>query len=96
MLKKQRYIHRHPKVPHGIELLNRSLALQSQAQVPIIAQIAAGEPIPLPTPETWDITASAKVLEVTINLTRDGEMVYALEVKGLSMVDTLINGAILY
>jgi len=60
-------------------------------QVPIVGQIAAGEPIPVPTPDTWDVTASAETLEVTKDLTRGRGGVYALRVKGLSMVDTLIN-----
>jgi len=60
-------------------------------QVPIIGQIAAGEPIPVPTPDTWDVTASAETLEVTKDLTWGRGGVYALRVKGLSMVDTLIN-----
>ncbi len=59
--------------------------------MPIIGQIAAGEPIPVPTPDTWDVTASAEILEVTEDLTQGGEGVYALKVKGSSMVDALIN-----
>ncbi|GAI21023.1 unnamed protein product, partial [marine sediment metagenome] len=57
----------------------------------IIGQIAAGEPIPVPTPDTWDVTASSETLEVTKDLTRGREGVYALKVKGSSMVDALVN-----
>ncbi len=45
----------------------------------------------MPTPDTWDITASSETLEVTEDLTRGREGVYALRVKGSSMVDALIN-----
>jgi len=91
VLGQEGYIRRHPEVSRGIELLTLSPALRYRLQVPIIGQIAAGEPIPVPTPDTWDVTASAETLEVTEDLTQGGEGVYALKVKGSSMVDALIN-----
>ena len=90
-LKKGGYIRRHPEVSRGIELLTRSLTSLPRIQVPIIGQIAAGEPIPVPTPDTWDVTAAAETLEITTDLTQGRGEVYALKVKGLSMVDALIN-----
>jgi len=91
ILEKEGYIRRHREVSRGIELLARSPSSRYRVQVPIIGQIAAGEPIPVPTPDTWDITASSDTLEVAENLTRGKEGVYALKVKGSSMVDALIN-----
>jgi len=91
ILEKEGYIRRHHEVSRGIELLGRSSERGNLLQVPIIGHIAAGEPIPVPTPETWDITASSETLEVTEDLTRGREGVYALRVKGSSMVDALIN-----
>ncbi len=91
ILEKERYIRRHREVSRGIELLARSSALWPRVQVPIIGQIAAGEPIPVPTPDIWDVAASSETLEVTQDLTRGREGVYALKVKGSSMVDALIN-----
>ncbi len=91
ILERERYIRRHPEVSRGIELLTRSSARGYRLQIPIIGLIAAGEPIPVPTPDTWDITASSETLEVTEDLTRGREGVYALRVKGSSMVDALIN-----
>ncbi len=91
ILKREGYIRRHPEVSRGIELLARSSALAHQLQVPIIGQIAAGEPIPVPIPDTWNVTASSETLEVTEDLTRGRKGVYALRVKGSSMVDALIN-----
>ncbi len=90
-LEKEGYIRRHPEVSRGIELLDRSSALGYRLQIPIIGQIAAGEPIPVPTPDTWDVTASAETLEVTEDLIGGREGVYALKVRGSSMVDALIN-----
>jgi len=83
------YIRRHREVSRGIELLDRSSV--PRFQVPIIGQIAAGEPIPVPTPDTWDVTASSETIEVTEDLTQGREGVYALKVKGWSMVDALVN-----
>ena len=91
ILEKEGYIRRHPEVSRGIELLTGSLTPLPRVQVPIIGQIAAGEPIPVPTPDTWDVTAAAETLEVTTDLTQGRGGVYALKVKGLSMVDALIN-----
>ena len=91
ILETEGYLYRHPEVSRGIELLTRSLTSLPQVQVPIIGQIAAGEPIPVPTPDTWDVTAAAETLEVTTDLTRGRRGIYALKVKGSSMVDALIN-----
>ncbi len=91
ILEGEGYIRRHPEVSRGIELLPGFPALGQRLLVPIIGQIAAGEPIPVPTPDTWDGAASSETLEVTEDLTRGRGGVYALRVKGSSMVDALIN-----
>ncbi len=91
ILESEGYIRRHPEVSRGIELLPGFPALGQRLLVPIIGQIAAGEPIPVPTPDTWDVAASSETLEVTEDLTRGRGGVYALRVKGSSMVDALIN-----
>jgi repressor LexA len=90
VLERAKYIRRRGEVARGIELLGQALA-GSSIQVPIIGQIAAGEPIPVPTVDTWDITAAAETLEVTRDLARGRQGVYALRVKGRSMVDALVN-----
>jgi len=91
ILEKEGYIRRHREVSRGIELVTRSPVPGTRLQVPIIGLIAAGEPIPVPTPDIWDVTASSETLEVTKDLTRGREGVYALKVKGSSMVDALVN-----
>ena len=91
ILEKQGYIRRHREVSRGIELVSRPSAPGARLQVPIIGQIAAGEPIPVPTADTWDVTAASETLEVTKDLTRGREGVYALKVRGSSMVDALVN-----
>jgi len=91
ILERARYIRRHSEVARGIELLTQSALPGNCIQVPIIGQIAAGEPIPVPTVDTWDVTAASDTLEVTKDLTRGREGIYALRVKGWSMVDALVN-----
>jgi len=91
ILEREGYIRRHPGISRGIELVTQSPAPRRSLRVPVIGQIAAGEPIPVPTPDTWDVTASSETLEVPEDLTQGRREVYALKVKGSSMVDALIN-----
>lgn len=91
ILEKEGYIRRHHEVSRGIEVLTRSPDSLSRLQIPVIGQIAAGKPIPVPAPDTWDVTAAADTMEITADLTRGRGGIYALKVKGLSMVDALIN-----
>jgi len=85
------YLSRHADVSRGIKLLNKTPTADTVIAVPVIGLIAAGEPIPVPTPDTWDVAAVSETMGVPSELTRGKEDVYALRVKGLSMVDALIN-----
>ncbi|TET86550.1 MAG: transcriptional repressor LexA [Dehalococcoidia bacterium] len=87
ILQKEGHIRRDAEVARGIELRRRSRAL---VQVPIIGYIAAGEPVPTPTADTWN-SVPIETLELPQELTRGKEKVYALRVKGTSMIDALIN-----
>jgi repressor LexA len=91
ILEKKGYIRRHREISRGIELLNGLVTRSSGIAVPIVGHIAAGTPIPIPTSESWDTVASAETMEVPQELIRGKQDVYALRVKGLSMVDALIN-----
>lgn len=57
--------------------------------VPLLGTIAAGEPIPVPQSDAWT-TSALETLQVPEELTR-GKPVYALRVKGTSMIDALID-----
>ena len=85
ILDREGHIDRDPKVFRSIQLPGR----QNIVRVPLLGSIAAGEPIPVPTSDTWK-TEAAETLELTEELTQ-GKEVYALKVKGLSMVDALID-----
>lgn len=91
VLEKMGYIRRHREISRGIGLPATFPAPGRRLQIPVIGQIAAGEPIPVPDSDTWDNTASSDTLEVPRELTRGREGVYALKVRGSSMMDALIN-----
>jgi len=85
VLEREGYIHRDPEVFRSIQLLDR----KNTIRVPLLGSIAAGEPIPVPSSETWTSEA-VEVLQLTEELTQ-GKEVYALKVNGLSMMDALID-----
>lgn len=85
VLEREGHIHRDPEVFRSIRLTDS----QNMASVPLLGTIAAGQPIPVPTAETWN----SEVLEtvaVSDEMVR-GENIFALRVKGQSMVDALID-----
>lgn len=91
ILEERGIIQRHADVSRGIRLLNRESASGDTVSVPVIGLIAAGEPIPVPTPDTWDIAAVSENMDVPREITRGKDNVYALRVKGQSMIDALID-----
>jgi len=94
ILEKQGFIKRHHDVSRGIELADRDNAESpggGEFQVPLIGIIAAGTPIPVPTPDSWNVTASSDTVPVLEDLILGRRDVYALKVKGTSMIDALIG-----
>jgi len=90
ILEKKGYIRRHREVSRGIEL-PQSMSGERRQAVPVIGIIAAGSPIPVPDNDSWDTTVGAETVDAPEYLVRGQENVYALRVKGNSMVDALIN-----
>jgi repressor LexA len=86
ILEREGHIHRDPEIFRSIQLLNRSAIVR----IPLLGSIAAGEPIPVPSSESWQ-SEPLETLEITDDLTQGKEGVYALKVKGLSMIDALID-----
>ena len=85
ILEREGYIHRDPEVFRSIQLVDR----KNLVRVPLLGTIAAGEPIPVPSSDSWDSVA-VDTLDLTDELT-EGKNVFALKVKGLSMIDALID-----
>ena len=85
------YIRRDREVSRAIELLDGSGRRPHTIPVPIIGTIAAGQPIPVPTEETWSNVDYDNVVELSVEMTQGKANVYALRVKGTSMIDALVN-----
>ena len=83
-------IRRNKNISRGIELVGRIGGRRNIVTIPVIGQIAAGLPIPVP----GDLEGSdgAETVDLGSELVRDGGRdLFALRVKGHSMVDALIN-----
>jgi len=91
ILEKLGYIRRDREVSRAIELLQPGGRRPRVATVPIIGTIAAGQPIPVPTADTWQSLDPDEMLEVPPDMVAGRENVYALRVKGNSMIDALVN-----
>jgi repressor LexA len=63
----------------------------TRSEVPVVGIIAAGQPIPVPDQGTWDITQIAERLQVPSQMLQNRKNIYALRVKGQSMIDALIG-----
>lgn len=82
------YIRRDREVSRAIELLDRGSRRARTVAVPLIGTIAAGQPIPVPSADNIDYD---NVFEATEDMTRGRENVFALKVRGTSMIDALVN-----
>ncbi len=91
ILEREGYIRRDREVSRAIELLEPGGRRPRVATVPIIGTIAAGQPIPVPTADTWQSFDPDETLEVPPDMVAGRDNVYALRVKGNSMIDALVN-----
>lgn len=92
-LEEKGYVKREKKISRGIGLL-KGLKLPA-GSVPLAGTISAGKPIPVPSADIWDTVSGAERVEVPEGLYGGRENLFALKVKGSSMIDALIgNGDI--
>jgi len=82
------YIRRHSDISRGIKFLTPQQKGEKLVYIPIVGVIAAGEPIPVP--DTGNIIPN-EGLEVSEELVRGKQDIYALRVRGDSMLDALIG-----
>lgn len=87
-LERDGYIRRESGVSRGIEVIGYDSPGADVFKAPLLGSIAAGEPLPVPTAEPW---ASLESIEVPDDMVSGKENVYALKVKGTSMIDALID-----
>jgi len=88
MLEEQGFIRRDPEVFRSIQLVERKR--EAISRVPLLGTIAAGSPIPVPAPDSWTTTPE-ETLQLTGELTQDKKDIYALKVKGTSLVDAFVD-----
>jgi repressor LexA len=85
ILERDGQIRRDPEVFRSIQLVEKDII-----EVPLLGAIAAGEPIPAVDSGTWTNRAE-ETLRLTTDLVGRRGDIYALKVKGRSMLDALIN-----
>ena len=91
-LREAGYLNRRPDVARGIELLDDSgLPVTTVPRVQIIGAIAAGMPIPVFNTEDVESSAEFDTVEVAQDLPRRFGKLFALSVRGTSMIDALVD-----
>jgi len=88
MLEEQGHIRRDPEVFRSIQLVERKR--EAISRVPLLGTIAAGSPIPVPAPDSWTTTPE-ETLQLTSEVTQDKKDIYALRVKGTSLIDAFVD-----
>lgn len=92
ILVREGLIQREKEVSRGLRVVGangKSMVGGGFVQIPLLGRIAAGHPIPVP--EAGLAPFDGEVLSLTRDLIPDQEGLFALEVKGNSMIDALIN-----
>lgn len=90
VLEGRNLIRRNRNISRGIELVGRTTGRRNVVSIPVIGQIAAG--LPIPVPGDLEGTDAAESIDISGELVPDGGRdLFALRVKGHSMVDALIN-----
>ena len=91
ILQREGYLRRQSEVSRGIELLD-GVARGSRRdilRVPILGNIAAGEPMPIPTADSRH-SDEFESIDLPSSVTGGRQEVFGLRVKGTSMIDALV------
>jgi len=87
MLEREDRITHVPDVSRSITLRERDA---QTIKIPLLGYIAAGQPLPYFQPDSWS-NEVLDVLELPSNLIGKEKNIFALKVKGVSMIDALID-----
>ncbi len=91
-LKDQGLLERDDQVSRGLKVLGRAaLAIRGNLRIPIMGTIQAGSPIPVLETRTAAEIDEMDVVELTADMAQSHKELFALRVKGDSMIDALIN-----
>ena len=92
ILDRDGYLNRRPEMARGIELLDKvGQPLSSAPKVQVVGNIAAGSPLPAFSIEEAGSSEEFDTVEVAPELQRRHGKLFALAVKGTSMIDALID-----
>ena len=89
ILERDGFIRRDPEVSRGIELLDGFAFDGNRLRIPLLGIVAAGDPIPVPSQDSWVFTDTIELPEPFLSSGYSQDL-YALRVKGLSMIDALV------
>jgi repressor LexA len=89
-LEEKGHIRRDREVSRGIEILGARGRRPRVVEIPVLGSIAAGQPIPVPTSERW-ANDTEDTVTVTDDMIKGRANVFALRVKGTSMIEDLID-----
>lgn len=91
ILAREGLISREKEVSRGLRVMGAKGALNGNGsfQIPLLGVISAGRPIPVP--EAGLMPYEGETLSLTRDIIKDEEGLFALKVKGNSMIDALIN-----
>ena len=94
ILQEKGLIVRDREVSRGVKLVEAEMAAQGVRlagevlRVPLLGRIVAGEPVPVPDSTPMDMDES---IALTRDIVQETGPIYALQVKGDSMIDALIH-----
>lgn len=93
-LEKNGYLARDLKVSRGLRLVADAAegvmnAVVNVVRIPLVGRIFASEPVPVPGADT--AFAPDEAIEITRGLVKDPENLFALQVRGDSMIDAMVN-----
>lgn len=85
VLERDNHITRRPDIARGIELP------EGKSGIPLLGYIAAGEPLPDMSAEQWNTLDPLEILDIPPHFIKSTQNLFALKVKGTSMIDSLID-----
>ncbi len=87
----QGYLDRDQNVSRGLRLTEKlSSQVSGIVRVPLVGRIFASEPVPIPSTDS-PMFGADEAIEITQDLLSTTEDLFALEVKGDSMIDAMIS-----
>ena len=97
VLQRKGYLTRDREISRGLRLIEEEKPAEMKsapigahmAGIPLLGFIAAGEPLPIPESDFWQSTFER--IAVSADIVKNPEEVYALQVRGTSMIDALIG-----